>query len=177
MSASTTSQPRTARPQPVGTTLTRSTPARTPSVRTASARTTSARPTRSRSASRRRSVTRLPVTRAALTPATADAHVRLTRRGRVLVLLALVGVLVAAFSLGRSASQAAPRVESSTPSSSPAPAAEQLTVQRGDSLWTVAERVAPRHDPRDVVAQIRRLNDLRSAELRPGQQLLLPVAG
>ena len=96
-------------------------------------------------------------------------HVRITRRGRVLLLLALVGVLFAAFSLGRSASQAAPQ------SGEPAPVA-QVTVAHGESLWSVARRVAPQDDPRDVVARIRELNDLDSPHLQPGQQLILPVA-
>ncbi len=99
---------------------------------------------------------------------TVGSHTRLTRRGRVLLLTALVAVLFGAFSLGRSVSQAAP------PSAQPA--AHVVTVEHGDSLWTLARRVAPDHDPRDVVAQIRDLNDLSSSGLVPGQQLVLPVA-
>lgn len=97
-----------------------------------------------------------------------SSHTRLTRRGRVLLLTALVAVLFGAFSLGRSVSEAA------APSAQP----EQhvVTVEQGDSLWTLARRVAPDNDPRDVVAQIRDLNDLTSAGLVPGQQLVLPVA-
>lgn len=99
------------------------------------------------------------------------SHIRLTRRGRVVVLAVLVAVLFAAFSLGRSASQASPP----TGLSSPAPAQNIVTVQAGESLWTMAQRVAPDNDPREVVAQIRDLNGLASAQLVPGQQLLLPV--
>ena len=95
-------------------------------------------------------------------------HTRLTRRGRVLLLTALVAVLFGAFSLGRSVSEAAaPGAE---------PAEHVVTVEHGDSLWTLARRVAPDNDPRDVVAQIRDLNDLSNAGLVPGQQLVLPVA-
>lgn len=99
---------------------------------------------------------------------TTASHTRLTRRGRVLLLTALVAVLFGAFSLGRSVSQAAP------PSASPAQ--HLVTVQHGDSLWTLAREVAPDHDPRDVVAKIRDLNDLAASDLTPGQQLVLPVA-
>ena len=81
-----------------------------------------------------------------------------------------MAVLFGAFSLGRSASQAAP------PSSAPAVEQQRVTVQAGDSLWTLAQRIAPDHDPRDVVARIRELNELTSAHLQPGQQLVLPVA-
>ncbi|MDQ3715466.1 MAG: LysM peptidoglycan-binding domain-containing protein [Actinomycetota bacterium] len=94
--------------------------------------------------------------------------VHLTRRGRILLLGVLVSVLFGAFSLGRAGSQAAPQAR-------PAPALEQMTVQPGESLWTVAERIAPENDPREVIAQIRRLNDLSDSTLRIGQQLLLPV--
>ncbi len=99
---------------------------------------------------------------------TTGSHTRLTRRGRVLLLTVLVAVLFGAFSLGRSVSEAAgPSTQSSQ---------HLVTVQQGDSLWTLARQVAPDADPRDVVARIRDLNDLSSSGLVPGQQLLLPVA-
>ena len=101
---------------------------------------------------------------------TTGSHTRLTRRGRVLLVAALAAALLGAFSLGRSASQAAP------PSADPAASQQHVTVQQGDSLWTLARRIAPDNDPRDVVAQIRDLNDLTSSELQTGQQLVLPVA-
>ena len=101
---------------------------------------------------------------------TTGSHTRLTRRGRVLVLAALVAVLFAAFSLGRSASQAA------SPSAEPAVQQQRVTVQQGDSLWSLARRIAPDNDPRDVVARIRDLNELETSHLQPGQQLVLPVA-
>ena len=96
----------------------------------------------------------------------------LTRRGRLLVVLALVAILMAAFSLGRVASQAASTAGAGGAASV---SYEQQTVQPGDSLWTVARRIAPHNDPREVIAQIRRINDLRSAQIQVGQQLLLPV--
>jgi LysM repeat protein len=99
---------------------------------------------------------------------TTGSHTRLTRRGRVLLLTALVAVIFGAFSLGRSVSEAAPPSEQ--------PAQHLVTVQHGDSLWTLARQVAPDNDPREVVAQIRDLNDLSSSGLTPGQQLVLPVA-
>ena len=100
---------------------------------------------------------------------TTAAPLHLTRRGRALLLMALVAVVFAAFSLGRTASEAAPQTQA-------APAVEVVTVQPGESLWSVAERIAPHNDTRQVVAQIRRLNDLSGSQLQVGQQLLLPVA-
>ena len=109
-------------------------------------------------------------TSARRTPATAPAT-HLTRRGRVLAVLVFAAVLLGAFSLGRTASEAAAPTTSAS-----AVQVEHTTVQPGDSLWSVARRVAPENDPREVVEQIRRLNDLSSADIQVGQQLLLPVA-
>ena len=95
--------------------------------------------------------------------------VHLTARGRLLVLLVLVALLLGAFLFGRSASHA-----SVTPE--PQPTLTQVTVQPGDTLWSIARHVAPRHDPREVVEHLRRLNDLPSGGLQAGQQLLLPLA-
>jgi hypothetical protein len=50
------------------------------------------------------------------------------------------------------------------------------TVLPGESLWILAQRIAPGNDPREVVAQIRRLNGLIDSQLQVGQQLLLPIA-
>ena len=95
--------------------------------------------------------------------------VRLTRRGRLLVLVGLVALLLAAFAMGRSASQASP--------AAPATAVlGQTTVHQGETLWGVARRIAPQRDPREVVAQLQRLNEIRGADLQIGQQLLLPAA-
>jgi LysM repeat protein len=81
----------------------------------------------------------------------------------------LVLLLLAAFSLGRTGAQGSTTVQ-------PGVQLEQATVLPGETLWAVAQRLAPGQDPRPVVDQIRRLNDLTSAELQAGQQLLLPAA-
>jgi hypothetical protein len=95
--------------------------------------------------------------------------VRLTRRGRVVVLLALITLLLAAFSLGRVGSQAAPKGKGGATAQ-----LSQTVVHPGESLWAVAHRVAPGHDPRAVVDQIADLNHLESGALQPGQLLLIP---
>jgi hypothetical protein len=105
------------------------------------------------------------------TPAASDhrpAPVRLTRRGRVAVLLALVTLLLVAFSLGKIGTQAAPR-------SHGRPAAlATTTVHPGESLWAVAKRVAPGQDPRGVIARLQDVNHLDGATVRAGQLLLIP---
>lgn len=97
------------------------------------------------------------------------SHLRLTRRGRLVLLLLAAGILLAVISVGRAGSQAATATETG-------PSLQQTTVQQGETLWTVARRIAPDNDPRDVIAQIRRINHLQSSSLRVGQQLLLPVS-
>jgi hypothetical protein len=100
----------------------------------------------------------------------AHTRARLTRRGRIVLVLLASALLLAAISIGRAGSQAATAVENG-------PALQQTTVQSGETLWSVAQRIAPANDPREVVAQIRRINHLPSSSLRVGQQLLLPVVG
>lgn len=95
--------------------------------------------------------------------------VRLTRRGRVVVLLALLVLLLVAFTLGRVATS-----QAATGHPHP-PTYQQTTVHTGESLWAVARRVAPGHDPRQVIDKLRALNHLSSAIVIPGQQLLVPT--
>jgi LysM domain len=49
-----------------------------------------------------------------------------------------------------------------------------VVVQSGDTLWSLAERVAPEEDPRAVVDAIVELNGLDSVDLAPGMELQLP---
>jgi len=48
------------------------------------------------------------------------------------------------------------------------------TVQPGDTLWDLADRLYD-GDPRDGVGEIRKLNDLEGSTLVAGQTLLLPA--
>jgi LysM repeat protein len=47
-------------------------------------------------------------------------------------------------------------------------------VQPGDTLWNIALSVDKQHDTRAVVDEIQRLNGMSSAELKPGQVLVVP---
>lgn len=100
--------------------------------------------------------------------------VHLTRRGRLLVLAGLVLLLLAAFAAGRAGGQAAGAAGVAA-AGAPQRQLEQVTVRSGDSLWTVAQRLAPGRDVRPVVGQLRELNDLERPALQVGQQLLVPT--
>src|SRR5205823_11848037 len=78
-----------------------------------------------------------------------SARARLTRRGRH----ALGGIAVLlGLALGGGAAAAAVHVGRPTP---PLPSAVSATVvvMPGDTLWTIAERLAPGRDPRGVVTE------------------------
>lgn len=51
---------------------------------------------------------------------------------------------------------------------------DYVTVQSGDSLWSLADIYAPNADPRDWIAEVVLLNALTSVDLTPGQQIALP---
>ncbi|MDJ0953526.1 MAG: LysM peptidoglycan-binding domain-containing protein [Acidimicrobiia bacterium] len=48
-------------------------------------------------------------------------------------------------------------------------------VRSGDTLWTIAEETSSGGDIRDIIAEIRDLNDLESSLIVPGQTLVVPV--
>jgi hypothetical protein len=104
------------------------------------------------------------------------APVRLTRRGRAVLLLVLLAVALVAFSLGRFSSPSDAARPGSAPAADGAVVADAavVVVQPGESLWEIARRVAPDADPRRVVAQLKAVNDLDGA-VRAGQRLTLPA--
>jgi LysM repeat protein len=95
---------------------------------------------------------------------------RITARGRA-VLLALVTTPLVAIILALSLASGGATATGSTG----APL-QSVTVLAGQSLWTLAEQVAPQADPREFIADVIALNGLSSAELRPGQSLQIPSA-
>lgn len=96
--------------------------------------------------------------------------VRLTRRGRLLVsTLALVLLVVGAVLLSGGGSAFA-----GTEAGGQRAVADRVTVQPGETLWAIAERVAPGADPRDTVQQILDLNGLQTAQVQSGTALVVP---
>lgn len=56
-----------------------------------------------------------------------------------------------------------------------APRTQLVTVEPGDTLWSVAGRAAPELDPRNVIAQMMTLNGLRDSDVVVGEVLRVPV--
>lgn len=50
-----------------------------------------------------------------------------------------------------------------------------VTVAPGDTLWSIATQAAPDRDPRDVIDEIKQLNDMRSGVLPIGVVLRVPA--
>lgn len=102
---------------------------------------------------------------------TPRTRLRLTRRGRVVFTSLAAAPLVVwaiAVILGSGGAAAETELLRST-------AFEYVTVGAGESLWAIAESIAPNDDPRVVIDEIIRLNGLRDALVQPGQRLALPV--
>jgi hypothetical protein len=52
---------------------------------------------------------------------------------------------------------------------------ELVTLQAGQSLWQLAEEIAPSADPRDVISDILAANELESGSVQAGQRIALPA--
>jgi hypothetical protein len=99
---------------------------------------------------------------------TSAPRLRITRRGRAVVAALIAGpvaVAIAAFALDGGA---VATVESSDASFT------YVSVAAGETLWDIASSVAPESDPREVVADITRLNNL-SGSVQPGERLAIPA--
>ena len=84
-------------------------------------------------------------------------------RRRIVAVVLAFGIVVAVGRVGATLG-GSPLV---TPERPPASQPASLVVQPGDSLWSIAERIAPGADPRPIVDALAR--DRRDAPLRPGE--------
>lgn len=100
---------------------------------------------------------------------TPASRLRLTRRGRaVLTLFISVPLVVAALVVIVNGGGARATDQSVAP-------LHYVTVQGGETLWQLAGDVAPKADPREVVADIVSLNQLATSDLQAGQRLAIPT--
>jgi LysM domain len=55
-------------------------------------------------------------------------------------------------------------------------AGSSYVVREGDTLWTIAHRLAPGADPRPIVDVLSTTNGLDAGRIVPGQTLVVPLA-
>ncbi len=100
---------------------------------------------------------------------TDGTSVRLTARGRALLMLgSVLFLLVAVLVSGRFTADAGS-------AGTGARATQVVVVQQGENLWEIARQLAPAADPREVVTAIRALNDLGSTPVVGGQAIVVPL--
>jgi len=101
---------------------------------------------------------------------TNPSGVHLTRRGRLartLLVLSLAVVLASVFGISAGAG---------TSDSVGAPTSFiEVTVAPGDTLWSLATRMAGGEDVRAMVDEIASVNALASADLQAGQKVRIPL--
>ena len=111
-------------------------------------------------------------TRPSVTPRQArqvsGGELRLTRRGRLVLLTVFLAVLMGAV-LALSGYSAA------TDTRGPAQPTRTVVVHEGDTLWGIAAQVAGSGDVRDAVHELEELNALPGPELVEGQRIAVPV--
>ncbi|WP_242886975.1 LysM peptidoglycan-binding domain-containing protein [Actinomadura litoris] len=98
--------------------------------------------------------------------------IRLTRRGRVVVVTGAALLTLLALWLARGPGALAGGHEDGGPSGP----GETVVVEPGETLWEIATAAEPRSDPRIVVQRIIDLNGLGGdPTVQPGQHIRLPA--
>ncbi len=100
-------------------------------------------------------------------------RLRMTTRGRRV--LATLAALPAVVALGVGILSGGGALASGDAGAS-AGSFDTVTVMPGESLWTIAQDIAPDSDPRDVIDEIVRLNALSSSAVDAGQSIAIPAA-
>jgi LysM domain len=127
---------------------------------------------------------REPLTASVLTPSAviaprprvaADSPVRLTQRGRALVVGLLVAVAAAAALLiSLAAAGGAQAANHGQPGGGGYQGMHEVVVRPGQTLWSIASTAEPGADPRLVVQQIMSANAMTSTDISAGQLLWVP---
>ena len=100
------------------------------------------------------------------------SRVRLTPRGRFITRLAVIASLSILLLSGFAAVTGASA--GSTDTAIPTPYVK-VSVKPGDTLWSIAESIAPRGDRRSLVADMVEINRLTTPELQAGQKIYIPT--
>lgn len=97
-------------------------------------------------------------------------RLRITQRGRrVLTFVVACPLVFAAFAFAINGGMATATNVSSSASLS------YVTVQAGQSLWQLAGQIAPTADPREVISDLVRVNQLAGSDVQAGQRLAIPA--
>jgi hypothetical protein len=99
-----------------------------------------------------------------------SAPIRLTRRGRVAVVLTVAFILLVGFWLSARHGARA----TSDGERGPVVTGESVVIGPHDTLWGIAVRTRPDVDPRITVQRMIDLNALSGAVVNPGQRVYLP---
>jgi predicted Zn-dependent protease len=100
---------------------------------------------------------------------TMPAGIRLTRRGRAVLIGTAATLLLVAFWL-----TANPGAHAGSGTVERPAKTQTVTVEPGDTLWSIASRARPSADPRVTVQRIIDLNGLAGSVVQPGQRIALP---
>ena len=109
-----------------------------------------------------------PRTRAARPARSPRADVRLTRRGRLVLTLLFLGVVLAAFTVFGATSAATGEAGEPVPT-------RTVVVDEGDTLWGIASAVAEPGGTREMVHRIQELNALPGSGVYVGQRIAVPT--
>jgi nucleoid-associated protein YgaU len=125
-------------------------------------------PSRDAAAPSRRAEGRGQPARPRPSTATGDPPLRLTRRGRLVLVLVVLALAYAGLTMVSAPAASTGQVRHVR--------AHTVVVTPGETLWDIARSVAPESDPRDVVAEIVDLNSLTDpGAIRVGQPLDVPA--
>ena len=111
----------------------------------------------------RAAVAEAPPLRVAVVPRGEARPIRLTRRGWAVAVLAVGIALAGALWLAHSSAMTSSAPHRSPPST--------VVVRPNDTLWSIATRIAPDRDPRVVVSELERRNELTGPTVHVGQVL------
>jgi hypothetical protein len=107
-------------------------------------------------------------------PVSANAPLRLTRRGRAVVVVFAVIVATVVITLIGMAVAGGAQAANHGRAGAGYQGMRQIVVRPGETLWTIAARAEPSADPRLVISQIMTANLLSTTVVQAGELLWVP---
>jgi hypothetical protein len=114
-----------------------------------------------------------PQPQAQARPQAGAAPLRLTRRGRIVVVLLAAVLATAAITVASMALSGAQAANHGRPDGGYA-GMHQVVVQPGQTLWSIATAAEPSADPRQVIQEILTANSMTGGTIQAGQLLWVP---